>query len=501
MVSYRTERDTLGPVKVPKRALWGAQTARAVENFPVSGQRSDAALIRAYVLVKKSAAIANLVEGSLAEEHARAIAASCDQLLGTDEDSFDELTRVARGRGRVKVRDPILRGARHSDLAEPGIAVRYREQFVVDVFQAGAGTSLNMNCNEVIASLANLSLGGSLGTWAPIHPNDHVNMSQSTNDTFPTAMRLAILLVAPALLTALGGLSGEFDRKARAFDGVVKAGRTHLQDAVPITLGQELRAWARAIDRSRRLLVDALAELRELGIGGTATGTGINAPPGYRTAVVRLLGRMTALELREAPDLRESMQSQLPVAAVSAALRNLAVELGRIANDLRLLSSGPTTGLAELTLPPIQPGSSIMPGKVNPSLAECLNQVCFRVIGADATVSSAVAAGQLELNVMMPVMASEVLFAARILSAILPVFTAKCVAGIEANRERCRAYLDGSPALATFLNPVIGYERAAGIAKEAVASGRTVMEIVREKRILTEPEAKRIFSTENLTGR
>jgi aspartate ammonia-lyase len=499
MGRFRLERDTMGAIKVPARALWGAQTARAVENFPVSGLRSDPALLRAYVVLKKSAAVANAVEGVLADTNARAIVSACDEILGGEGPTFDELVAVARRRRSLKVMDPILRPS--PERVETGISSAHLDQFVVDVFQAGAGTSLNMNCNEVIASLANLSLGGSLGTWSPVHPNDHVNMSQSTNDTFPTAMRVAILLVAPSLVGALGRLVAELDRKARSFDGVIKPGRTHLQDAVPITLGQELRGWARAIDRSRRLLVDGLAELRDLGIGGTATGTGINTPPGYRTVVVRLLRVLTGLDLREAADLRESMQSQLPVAAVSAALRNLAIELGRVANDLRLLSSGPTTGLAEITLPPVQPGSSIMPGKVNPSLPECLNLVCFRVLGADATVSAAVAAGQLELNVMMPVMASEVLFAMRILSSFLPVFTSRCVAGIEADRERCRSYVEGSPALATFLNPVVGYERAAAVAKESAATGRTVREIVRETRVLSEAEAKRVFSKENLTGR
>jgi len=503
MARFRTEKDTLGEVSVPAKALWGAQTARAVENFPVSGLRADPALTRAYVLLKKSAAVANhVLEVGLDKRRAGAIVRACDAILGgQDEPTFEDL--AARGKrgapARRRTRDPLSSSRGGTELDLTTISPDYQGEFVVDVFQAGAGTSFNMNCNEVIANLANVSLGGKLGTWDPIHPNDHVNMSQSTNDTFPTATRIAILLLAPALVGSLRQLSAEVDRKARSFDQVVKSGRTHLQDAVPVTLGQELRAWARAIERATRLFVDATRELRELGIGGTATGTGINTPRGYREEVVRLLERQTGFELTPITDLREGMQSQLPIAAVSASLRNLAIELGRIANDLRLLSSGPKTGLAEITLPSVQPGSSIMPGKVNPSMPECLNQICFRVIGADAAVSAAVGAGQLELNVMMPVMASETLFAMRILSNFLPVFSAKCIAGITANRERCRQYLESSPALATFLNPVLGYEKAALVAKESASTGKSVVEIVRERKILSKSELTRVFSRENLT--
>jgi aspartate ammonia-lyase len=490
----------MGEVKVPARALWGAQTVRAVENFPVSGLRADPVLIRSYTLLKKSAAIANHVCGSLDARRARAIVSACDAILGEDDPPrFEALAAEARRRRRSKTRDPLLRLQKNGRGNYTSISSEYGDSFVVDVFQAGAGTSFHMNCNEVVANVANLSLGGRLGRWDPIHPNDHVNMSQSTNDTFPTATRVAILLRAPSLVLALRGLSSALDRKAREFDPVVKSGRTHLQDAVPITLGQEFRAWARAVDRATRLFIDAASELRELGIGGTAAGTGANTPPGFSTTVVRLLQRQTGFDLREVPDLREGMQSQLPIAAVSAALRNLAIELGRIANDLRLLSSGPRTGLAEIMLPPVQPGSSIMPGKVNPSMPECLNQICFRVIGADAAVAAAVGAGQLELNVMMPIMAAETLFSMRILANFLPVLSSRCIAGITANRERCRDYLERSPALATFLNPIIGYERAAEIAKESAATGRSVVALVREKKILTEAELRALFSKENLT--
>jgi len=359
---------------------------------------------------------------------------------------------------------------------------------VVDVFQAGAGTSFNMNVNEVIARLAGEN----------IHPNDHVNMSQSTNDVFPTATRIATLLLLDRLFPHLDALAEAFDKKGEEFADVIKSGRTHLQDAVPITLGQEFRAYAAATRRGTRLLREASIELRSLGIGGTAVGTGINTPPGYRFAVVRYLNEIVTVEA--ADDLRETMQSQLPVVAVSAALRNLALELTRITNDLRLLASGPHTGLAEIILPAVQPGSSIMPGKVNPSMLECMNQVLFHVIGADTAVAYASQAGQLELNVMMPLMAFEISFSIEILTNYLPVLIEKCIAGIEADRARCEAYYISSPALATVLNPLIGYARAAEIAKESAKSGTPIPQLLREKKLLGEEEIARIFTPEFLAG-
>jgi aspartate ammonia-lyase len=355
-----------------------------------------------------------------------------------------------------------------------------------------------MNCNEVIANLANARLGGTAGVYDPVHPNDHVNAAQSTNDTFPTATRLAILLLLRELFPALDTLAFALDAKGEEFGSVIKSGRTHLQDAVPVTLGQEFRAYAAAVRRATRLLLEAADELRDLGIGGTATGTGLNAPEGYRFAVVRHLSSMTGLGLEAVEDMRESMQSQLPVAAVSGALRNLALELTRITNDLRLLASGPHTGLAEIVLPPVQPGSSIMPGKVNPSMLECMNQICFHVLGADAAVAYAVQAGQLELNVMMPLMAYETLFSVEILKNYIPLFVQKCIKGITADRERCERYYITSPALATVLNPIIGYARAAEIAKEAASTGTPIPELLREKKLLSEEEIARIFTPEVL---
>ncbi|HEY6137970.1 MAG TPA: aspartate ammonia-lyase [Thermoanaerobaculia bacterium] len=455
----RIERDTLGDVAVPDEALWGAQTQRAVENYPVSGLREHPVFIRAFILLKKAAALANRELGAMEPAIAEAIVKACDELLANE--------------------------------------AKYRDQFRVDVFQAGAGTSFNMNVNEVIANLANPRRG----VYDPVRPNDHVNMAQSTNDVFPTAIRVAALLLLPELWNALDDLAGALLQRGEAFKDVIKSGRTHLQDAVPVTLGQEFSAYGEAVARCTRMLCSAAVELREVGIGGTAAGTGMNAPRGYRRIVIKHLNEMEPeLELVPSEDLREAMQSQLPVAAVSAALRNLALELTRISNDLRLLASGPQTGLAEIILPAVQPGSSIMPGKVNPSMLECLNQVCFHVIGADTAIAFAVQAGQLELNVMMPLMAFELLFSIEILKNYLPVFIEKSIKGIEADRARCEAYYVSSPSLATALNPIIGYARAAEIAKESAKTGTPIPQLLRERQLLSEEEIARIFTPEFLAG-
>jgi aspartate ammonia-lyase len=457
----RIEKDTLGEVSVPDDALYGAQTQRAVENYPVSGLRAHPVFIRAFILLKQAAALTNRDLGVLEPGRADAIVGACERVL----------------------RDDTLRA-----------------QFVVDVFQAGAGTSFNMNCNEVLANLANQALGRAPGEYEPVHPNDHVNMSQSTNDVFPAAIRIAVLFLLHDLTVTLDQFAAALAAKGDEFGHVIKSGRTHLQDAVPVTLGQEFAAYGAAVRRARGLLADAAKELRVLGLGGTATGTGINTPRGYRHAVIAHLRTLTGLDLTSAEDLREAMQSQLAIAAVSGALRNLALELTRIANDLRLLASGPHTGLAEIVLPSVQPGSSIMPGKVNPSMLECLNQICFHVIGADTAVAFAVQAGQLELNVMMPLMAFEVLFSIEILKNFLPVVTAKCIRGIEADVARNEAYYISSPSLATALNPLIGYARAAEIAKESAKSGTPIPELLRQKQLLSEEEIARIFTPEFLAG-
>ena len=459
MADTRREKDSLGFVEVPARAYYGAQTARAVENFPISGLRAHPLLIRAIGMVKRAAAEANRELGTVNERRADAIIAAAQE---------------------------VIEGQRNAD-------------FVVDVFQAGAGVSFHMNANEVIANRANQILGGQLGEYTEVHPNDHVNYGQSTNDVFPTAMRLAALLALETLYPELDALADTFARKGAEFDSVVKAGRTHMQDAVPIRLGQEFAAYGVAICKASESLRDASDSLRELGLGGTAVGTGLNTHPEYRKKAVANLARIAGQALFPAEDLRWAMQSQAPMAAVSAALRNLALELIRISNDLRLLSSGPNTGFNEIHLPGLQPGSSIMPGKVNPVMAELAAMVSFQVIGNDTAVALAVQAGQLELNVMMPAMAYNVLQSVTILANTLRVFRERCVAGITANEERCRRYAESTIALATALNPHIGYAKAAELVKESVATEQSLIELVRKKKLLTEEQIGAILDPEKMT--
>ncbi|MDP3937243.1 MAG: aspartate ammonia-lyase, partial [Deltaproteobacteria bacterium] len=455
----RRERDSLGTVMVPRDAYYGAQTARAVSNFPISGLRAHTELIRAYARVKLAAAEVNRQLGLLPAGIARKI-----------------------GRAAREVID-----GRHDD------------QFVVDVFQAGAGTSFHMNVNEVIANRAAELLKLPRGDYARIHPNDHVNLGQSTNDTFPTAMRMASRSLLEALLGEIDLLALSLRRKGREFDRVLKSGRTHLQDAVPVRLGQEFTAYGEAVARAGRMLRRAAGELEELPIGGTATGTGLNADPRYRARVVAALSALTGFRFRSCADLREGMQSQQAMAHLSGALRNLALELGRIANDLRLLSSGPFTGLSEIRLPPVQPGSSIMPGKVNPVMAEMLNMVCFQVMGNDLTMAMAVQAGQLELNVMMPIMAHSALQSMEILKNGCREFRLRCVDGIEADAETCLEYAMRSAGLAAALNPAIGYAAAAEVAREAAATGRSIAEVVRVRGILKEETLLQVLDPLGMT--
>ncbi len=455
----RRERDPLGEVEVPQDAYYGVQTARAVGNFPISGIRPHRKFIAATAMVKWAAAEANRETGRLAPRLAEA----------------------------------IIKGAREV------VQGKWDTHFVVDVFQAGAGTSHNMNANEVIANRAIEILGGSRGDYKTVHPNDHVNMSQSTNDVFPTAMRVAALLLAPDLVDALERLAAALDGKGREFGRVIKSGRTHLQDATPVRLGQEFGAYAAAIQKGRARIRVAMDGLRAIGMGGTAVGTGINIHPDYRRIVTERLAEISGLPLLAAEDYFEAMQSMAPFVALSGALRELAVELIRIANDLRLLSSGPRTGLGEITLPPVQPGSSIMPGKVNPVMAEVTDMIGFHVIGNDLTVAMAAQAGQLELNVMMPVINFNLLQSLEILANGVRLFTDRCVVGITANVERCRELAGKSIGLATILNPSIGYEAAAAVAKEATARGKSLRDVVVEKKILSPEEADRILNPAAMT--
>ncbi|HEX2250554.1 MAG TPA: aspartate ammonia-lyase [Gemmatimonadales bacterium] len=455
----RIERDPLGEKAVPESALYGIQTLRAAENFPISGLRPLPAFVDAVIWIKRSAAAVHRHTGRLEPRLADAI---------------------------VQAADEVLSG-------------QHRDQFVVDVYQAGAGTSHNMNCNEVLANRANEILGGSRGAYQPVHPNDHVNMAQSTNDVIPTAMRLAALATLPRTLAALQRLSGALLAKGEQFDHVVKSGRTHLQDATPIRLGQEFAAYGRTVARHRDKLEQASDWLKELNIGGTAVGTGLNAEPQYADLMVRELARLTGLTLRVGEDRVQLMQSMGDIATLSGALRAYVLDLNRIANDVRLLASGPRTGLAEILLPSVQPGSSIMPGKVNPSIPEMVNQVCYQALGLDTTIALASEAGQLELNVMMPVMAHNLIFSLIIVGNATAVFSERCVEGIEADEQQCAYWLERSPALVTALAPRIGYAEAARLAKEAIATGLTVKELVMKKRLLDGRELEEVLDLRAMT--
>jgi len=459
-MGFRIERDSLGERQVPEEAYYGIQTLRATENFPVSGIMPRPEFINAYAMVKKAAAQANMDVGWLEPSIAEAIVSACDEIL----------------------------------------AGKLHDQFVVDDFQAGAGTSFNMNLNEVIANRALELIGHKKGEYQLINPNDHVNMAQSTNDTYPTAMRLCILIIAQDLLDKLEQLRRAFVRKGMEFERVLKSGRTHLMDALPVTLGQEFMAYSVAIRKGRDQLKGKLKLLEEVPLGATAVGTGANTHPDYHTQVVKHLRAITALNLIEAEDPRESLQSRLDFSTVSGGLKSLALELIRISNDLRLMNSGPTTGWAEIRLPATQPGSSIMPGKVNPVMAECMNMICFQIVGNDLSVSMAVQAGQMELNVMNPVMIHNILESMVLLNNYIPVFIDKCVLGIEADEDKCRSYLEKNPSIATFLEPHIGYMKSADIAKEALKRNMSVKALVIEKGILTPEQVERIFDIEFLIG-
>ncbi len=455
----RTEKDSLGELAIPADAYYGIQTYRALKNFPISGLKPKPLYVNATVHIKKAAAAVNSQLGLLAESKANAIIGAAEEILS----------------GKL------------------------REWFVVDVYQAGAGTSHNMNTNEVIANRANEILGGRKGEYSLVHPNDHVNMAQSTNDVCPTAIRIAALLALNPLVAVLKNLEEEFARKGKEFDNIIKSGRTHLQDAVPVRLGQEFSAYANNIGKHRKALLNAATSCRELGIGGTAVGTGLNAHPQYRKMMVAQLSKQLEMEFVMAEDYFEAMQSLRPMVEVSAALRNLAQDLIRISNDLRLLSSGPKTGLAEILLPAVQPGSSIMPAKVNPVMAEMLAMVCFQVIGCDMTVLLAAQAGQLELNVMMPVVAFNLLHEIEITTHALDTFTKFCVHDLQANEERCREYAESSLSLVTVLNPHIGYAKAAEVAKESLRSGKTLRTIVLEQGLMSPEKLDEVFDLYKMT--
>ena len=439
-MATRIERDSLGDVHVPADALYGAQTQRATQNFQISGLKPRQAFIWSMATIKRAAAEVNRDLGLLDSERASAI---------------------------IQAAQEIIDG-------------KWNDQFVVDPIQAGAGTSHNMNTNEVIANRATQIMGGALGEYR-VHPNDHVNMAQSTNDTIPTAIRLGALWRLDELLETLQTLVEALNVKAAEFDDIVKSGRTHLQDAVPVRLGQEFSAYARAVERDAERIRDAAEGLRRLGIGGTAVGSGLNAHPEYHARMVKKLSELTGLALYESDNLFESMQSMADAAHFSASLRTLALTLIRVANDFRLLASGPSTGLDEIHLPAVQPGSSIMPGKVNPVLAEMLDMAMFYVIGLDTTVALATQAGQLELNVMMPIIAHSLFEAMQVVIGAVHAFTEFAVTGLTANREKAEGWLAKNAIVVTALNPVIGYAQGASLVKEALKKNMAIRDLAIEK--------------------
>lgn len=460
MSEYRIEKDSLGEVRVPAQAYYAAQTQRAVDNFPISGMKPYPAFIWSMAVIKRCAAAVHKDLGLLEPRLADAILQAADEV----------------------------------------IAGQLNDQFVVDPFQAGAGTSHNMNVNEVIANRANEILGYTLDAKdKPVHPNDHVNMAQSTNDTIPTAIRLGALWRLDELVATLQTCANAFRAKAAEADDVVKSGRTHLQDAVPIRMGQEFGAYAKAIERNIEKIKIAAEGLRRLGIGGTANGTGLNAHPEYHRRMIAKITELTGIVVYESDDLFESMQSMQDAAFFSGALRTAAQDFVRIANDIRLLSSGPTTGLAEITCPPVQPGSSIMPGKVNPVMAEMLNMAMFHVMGNDLTVTLGAQAGQLELNVMMPIISHNLNEMIHVMIGSVRAFTDKCIVGLIINREKAESWLAKNPILVTALNPIIGYIKGAEVAKKSLAENRSIREIVVELGYLTEEEAAKALDARAMT--
>jgi len=455
----RTEKDPLGTLEVPADSLYGVQTLRALRNFPISAVRPLGPFVVATVQIKRAAALTHKETGRLEAKLADAI---------------------------VKAADEVLAG-------------QHRDQFVVEIYQAGAGTSHNMNVNEVLANRANEILGSPRGGYSPVHPNDHVNMAQSTNDVIPTTIRLACLMELDGFSRSVELLESEFAKKGREFDPVLKSGRTHLQDAMPIRLGQELEAYAGSLRRGLKRVIDAADYLRDLGIGGSAVGTGVNVEPEYPALMVKYLRASTGLDLREGEDRIQLMQSMGDVAGFSAQIKVLAVDLSKIASDLRLLASGPRTGLDEIRLPAVQPGSSIMPGKINPSIPEMVNQVCFQVFGNDACVAAAAEHGQLELNVMMPVIAHNVLFSMMILGNAARVLAERTIKGLEANEEQCAYWLERSAALATALAPQIGYARAAELAKQSVKEKVLIRDLVKREKVLPPDEIDEALDMRKMT--
>jgi len=452
-VKFRIDKDSLGEVKIPEDVYYGAFTARAVQQYHVTGQRSHLYLIMAFVMIKRSAAIANMRTASLDKKRGNAIVKACDQVLSG----------------------------------------KYLDQFVIESINSGAGTAFNMNVNEVIANVALEILGQKKGKYDIIHPNDHVNMSQSSNDTFPTAMHLSILFNLKQVISVLDDLIKSLNKKAKEFSGFQKIGRTHLMDALPVSLGKEFAAYSTSVAKARDAIVAARKELEYVALGGTAVGTGANTPNGYRNIAISELGRISKLPLKPQQDMQYSLQSKFAVSNLSSTLRNLAVEIGKISNDIRLMASGPVAGLAEIGIPAVHAGSSIMPGKVNPSLAECMNMICFNIIGNDTVVALAAQAGQFELNVMLPVMLKAVLESTDMLRNFVPIFSHNLIDGLSANKQKLRQYIENSPVIVTLLSPKIGYQKSAELYKESLKTGTTIRQLVVSKGLMSEKEVSSLL--------
>jgi len=460
MESYRIDKDSLGEVRVPSNAYYGPFTVRASNQYKVTGQKTHVNMIKAFAMIKRSAALANRDLKTLPSEKADAIVKACDEILS----------------GHLL------------------------DQFIVDAVNSGAGTAFNMNTNEVIANKALEFSGHRIGDYSFINPNDDVNMSQSSNDTFPTAMHIAILMNMREVVDSLNSLITAFEKKAQEFKEVIKIGRTHLMDAIPVTLGQEFNVYAFSLKRGLSKIVDVCSDLEYVGLGGTAVGTGANAPPGYDKLVIKHLSQISGLSLKSSQNYFFSLQSKFEIAMCSSILRNIALELIKMSNDIRLMASGPVAGLSEITIPVVHAGSSIMPGKVNPSLSECLNMICFIIIGNDVSVALAAQAGQFELNVMLPGMIKDMLESTDMLKNFLPIYTRNMIEGLKANEEKLSSFVEKSPILVALLNPHIGYLKASEIYKESMTTNKSIRELILEKGLMTREELDNALSKKNILG-
>lgn len=460
MESYRLDKDSLGEVKVPSNAYYGPFTVRASNQYKVTGQKPHLNMIKAFAMIKRSAALANRDLNILHVEKADAIIKACDEILSGN----------------------LL------------------DQFIVDTINSGAGTAFNMNMNEVIANRALEISGHSIGDYSFINPNDDVNMSQSSNDTFPTAMHIALLMNMKGVTDSLGLLIVALEKKGQEFRGVMKIGRTHLMDAIPVTLGVEFDVYAFSLKRGLQKIIDVCSDLEYVGLGGTAVGTGANTPPGYDKLVIKYLSQISGLGLKPSQNYFFSLQSKFEVTMCSSILRNIAIELIKMSNDIRLMASGPIAGLSEITIPAVHAGSSIMPGKVNPSLSECLNMICFIIVGNDVSVALAAQAGQFELNVMLPGMIKDMLESTDMLKNFLSVYASNMIDGLKANEQKLASFVEKSPILVTLLNPHIGYLKASEIYKESMATNKSIKELILEKGLMTKEELDNALSKKNILG-